>query len=190
MRFLESYMPINKLYALQKMYISMIKRLYNPRHIDLYVALLALVALGAILGIGYGFMELEREYVNPCSIEPIITMDAITFFDEHKDMSDEQLQEKYSETKKHAVKLTGVISLIDRKGEYLHIAGQTNSPTNNVINCTLRQSLDTNIYKLGTNVTVQCYCKGKKELEVSNDPFASMMGGSSTEIVLYKCCVE
>ena len=37
----------------------MIKRFYNPLHLDLYVALFSLIALGAILGLGYGFMEYE-----------------------------------------------------------------------------------------------------------------------------------
>lgn len=65
----------------------MIKRFYNPLHRDLYVALFSLIALGSILGLGYGFMEYEREYIDPCSTEPIVDTDALAFFAEYKDMT-------------------------------------------------------------------------------------------------------
>ena len=118
----------------------MIKKIYNPRHIDLYVALFSLSVLGIILGLGYGFMEYEREYTDPCSIEPIVDTDAITFFEEHKDMPTEQLKEKFSEAKEHAVRLTGKIMEIDEEdGEYLHLEGSTTEPSHNIINCALRK---------------------------------------------------
>ena len=168
----------------------MIKRFYNPRHRDLYVALFSLIVLGAILGLGYGFMEYEREYIDPCSTEPIVDTDALTFFAEYKDMSSEELQEKFSEAQEHTVRLTGSIGFIDSHGEHLHLEATAGGSESNFINCALRETIDTANYSIGSNITVQCYCKGKKELDVSDDPFASMMGESSTEIVLYKCCVE
>lgn len=168
----------------------MIKRFYNPLHLDLYVALFSLIALGAILGLGYGFMEYEREYIDPCAIEPIVDEDALAFFDEYKDMSSEALQEKFSEAQEHAVRLTGSIGFVDSDGEHLHLKAVAGGSENNFINCALREPIDAATHSIGSNITVQCYCKGKKELDVSDDPFASMMGESSTEIVLYKCCVE
>ena len=167
----------------------MIKRFYNPLHRDLYVALFALFALGAILGLGYGFMEYEREYIDPCSTEPIVDMDALAFFDEYKDISEGELQDKFSEAQEHAVRLTGSIGFVDSHGEHLHLDAVTGGSKSNFINCVLRERIDTATYSIGSNITVQCYCKGKKELDES-DPFASMMGESSTEILLYKCCVE
>lgn len=167
----------------------MIKRFYNPLHRDLYVALFALFALGAILGLGYGFMEYEREYIDPCSTEPIVDMDALAFFDEYKDISEGELQDKFSEAQEHAVRLTGSIGFVDSHGEHLHLDAVTGGSKSNFINCVLRERIDTATYRIGSNITVQCYCKGKKELDES-DPFASMMGESSTEILLYKCCVE
>ena len=98
----------------------MIKRFYNPYHHDLYVALFALIALGAILGLGYGFMEYEREYIDPCSIEPLVSADAPAFFDEYKDMSSEELQEKFSEAQEHAVRLTGSIGFVDIVGKEVY----------------------------------------------------------------------
>ena len=168
----------------------MIKRFYNPLHRDLYVALFSLIVLGAILGLGYGFMEYEREYIDPCSTEPIVDTDALAFFAEYKDMSSEELQEKFSEAQEHAVRLTGSIGFIDSHGEHLHLEAIAGGSESNFINCALREPIDTATYSIESNITVQCYCKGKKELDVSDDPFASMMGESSTEIVLYKCCVE
>ena len=168
----------------------MIKRFYNPLHRDLYVALLTLFALGATLGLGYGFMEYKREYIDPCSTDPIVDMDAPAFFDEYKDMSSEELQEKFSEAQEHAVRLTGRIGFVDSHGEHVHLDAVAGGSESSFINCALREPIDTAIYNIGSNITVQCYCKGKKELDVSDDPFASMMGESSTEIVLYKCCVE
>ena len=167
----------------------MIKRFYNPLHRDLYVALLALLAIGATLGLGYGFMEYEREYIDPCSTEPIVDMDALAFFDEYKDISEGELQDKFSEAQEHAVRLTGSIGFVDSHGEHLHLDAVTGGSKSNFINCVLRERIDTATYSIGSNITVQCYCKGKKELDES-DPFASMMGESSTEILLYKCCVE
>ena len=168
----------------------MIQRFYNPLHRDLYVALFSLIVLGAILGLGYGFMEYEREYIDPCSTEPIVDTDALAFFAEYKDMSSEDLQEKFSEAQEHAVRLTGSIGFIDSHGEHLHLEAIAGGSESNFINCALREPIDTATYSIGSKITVQCYCKGKKELDVSDDPFASMMGESSTEIVLYKCCVE
>ena len=168
----------------------MIKRFYNPLHRDLYVALFSLITLGAILGLGYGFMEYEREYIDPCSTEPIVDTDALAFFAEYKDMTSEELQEKFSEAQEHAVRLTGSIGFVDSHGEHLHLEAIAGGSEINFINCALRELIDTAAYSIGSNITVQCYCKGKKELDVSDDPFASMMGESSTEIVLYKCCVE
>ena len=168
----------------------MIKRFYNPLHRDLYVALFSLIVLGAILGMGYGFMEYEREYIDPCSTKPIVDTDALAFFAEYKDMSSEELQEKFSEAQEYAVRLTGSIGFIDSHGEHLHLEAIAGGSESNFINCALREPIDTATYSIGSNITVQCYCKGKKELDVSDDPFASMMGESSTEIVLYKCCVE
>ena len=139
---------------------------------------------------GYGFMEYEREYIDPCSTEPIVDTDALAFFAEYKDMSSEELQEKFSEAQEHAVRLTGSIGFIDSHGEHLHLEAIAGGSEINFINCALRELIDTATYSIGSNITVQCYCKGKKELDVSDDPFASMMGESSTEIVLYKCCVE
>ena len=169
---------------------AMKKRFYNPLHHDLYVALFALVALGAILGLGYGLMEYEREYIDPCATEPIVDMDAIAFFDDYKNISSKELQEKFSEAHEHAVQLTGSIRFVDSHGEHLHLEAIAGGSESNFINCALREPIDMATYSIGSNVTVQCYCKGKKELDVSDDPFASMMGESSTEIVLYKCCVE
>ena len=173
----------------------MIKKIYNPRHIDLYVALFSLSVLGIILGLGYGFMEYEREYTDPCSIEPIVDTDAITFFEEHKDMPTEQLKEKFSEAKEHAIRLTGKIMEIDEEdGEYLHLEGSTTEPSHNIINCALRKNMTINTYTKGDKITVQCYCKGKTETIIEDDAnevdlFAEAYG-NSTELILYKCCVQ
>ena len=175
----------------------MIKKIYNPRHIDLYMALLFLSALGIILGLGYGFMEFEREYIDPCSTEPVVNTDAITFFEEHKDMPTEQLKEKFSEAKEHAVRLTGKIVEIDEEdGEYIHLAGSINEISDNFINCALRQDTISN-YSIGNNITVQCYCKGKNQIMSSNNdsdefevfPEFQEQIENSTQIILYKCCV-
>lgn len=173
----------------------MTNKIYNPRHIDLYVALFSLSFLGIILGLGYGFMEYEREYTDPCSIEPIVDTDAITFFEEHKDMPTEQLKEKFSEAKEHAVRLTGKIMDIDEEdGEYLHLEGSTTESSQNIINCAVRQNMTINAYTKGDEITVQCYCKGKTETIIEDDAnevnlFAEAYG-NSTELILYKCCVQ
>ena len=166
------------------------KRFYNSLHRDLYVALFALVALGAILGLGYGLMEYEREYIDPCAVEPIVNMDAIAFFEEYKTMTSEELQEKFSEKNEFAVRLTGVIGSIDGNGEYLHLNVVSGGSITNFINCSLREASNLASYSIGSKITVQCYCKGKKELDVNDDPFAALLGESSTEMILYKCCVK
>ena len=91
---------------------------------------------------------------------------------------------------KEKVLVTGSIGFVDAHGEHLHLNAVADGSDNNFINCALREPIDTATYSIGSKITVQCYCKGKKELDVSDDPFASMMGESSTEIVLYKCCVD
>ena len=67
------------------------------------------------------FMEYEREYIDPCSTEPIVDMEAPAFFEEYKDMSSEELQEKFSEAQEHAVRLTGRVGFVDSHGEHVHL---------------------------------------------------------------------
>jgi len=167
------------------------RKFYNPRHKDLYTALFALSLLGVIIGIGYGLMEYEREYIDPCSIEPIVDTDAMIFFEEHKDIPTETLEEMFSEAKEYAVRLTGKVREIDEEGEYIHLQGSPSEP-HNFINCSLRETLDPSIYSPGDEIKVQCYCKGKKVIdsEDPDDTVASMIDVSSTEILLYKCCVK